>query len=396
MSKADLSKKSALQFVILMGIGSLFADMTYEGARSITGPYLASLGANAAIVGFVAGLGEFLGYGLRLLSGFIIDRSKQYWPIAFLGYFINLISIPLLAIVSTLSAAGSLIIAERVGKGLRVPARDAMLSHAAQRMGMGWGFGLHEALDKTGAMFGPFLVAWMLYSSHSYQYAFALLTIPAIMCLIMLGVARNRYPNPILLENQEKPLLPFELRTNKPFWFYVTGAGLVAFGYTDFALIAYHLQKTQHISSVGIPVIYSCALGANIIAMPLLGHWFDRAGINVVILATIVAASFVPLVFYGGTMAIIIGTVLWAIGVGAQGSLMRALVANMIAKQKRAIAYGVFNAVFGVAWLLGSILLGILYDISIKYLVICSICAQLAAIPFFWQTKRLLAQNQCN
>ena len=119
---------------------SLLADITYEGARSITGPYLAILGANAAVVGFVAGFGELVGYGLRLVSGYLADRTGKYWTITIVGYAINLLAVPLLALADQWWLAALLIIIERMGKGMRVPSRDAMLSHAGHRMGMGWAF----------------------------------------------------------------------------------------------------------------------------------------------------------------------------------------------------------------------------------------------------------------
>src|SRR5450830_1308752 len=74
----DSSASAALRFVVFLGVVSLFADMTYEGARSVTGPFLAILGASGAAVGIVAGFGELVGYGLRLVSGFIADRTRRY------------------------------------------------------------------------------------------------------------------------------------------------------------------------------------------------------------------------------------------------------------------------------------------------------------------------------
>src|SRR5579863_5442011 len=184
----DISKKTALKFVLLISVVSLFADMTYEGARSITGPYLATLGANAAIVGFVAGFGEFIGYALRIVSGYLADRTGKYWTITIIGYICNLLAVPLLALAGHWWLAAVLIIMERLGKAIRVPARDAMLSHAGQKMGMGWVFGLHEAIDQVGAMLGPLLVVAILYFKGSYQLGFAMLLIPALLALITLTV----------------------------------------------------------------------------------------------------------------------------------------------------------------------------------------------------------------
>jgi MFS family permease len=154
----DLLKGDAVKFIILMGIVSLFADMTYEGSRSITGPYLAILRASAVTVGFVAGFGELTGYVIRFFSGYLIDRTHSYWTITLIGYLINLIAVPLLALAGSWEVAAALIIVERIGKGIRVPSRDVMLSHACSQVGQGWGFGLHEALDQIGAILGPLIV----------------------------------------------------------------------------------------------------------------------------------------------------------------------------------------------------------------------------------------------
>ena len=151
-SSADVGRTTAIRFVVLLGVVSLFADMTYEGARSVTGPFLAVLGASGTAVGLIAGLGELIGYSLRLASGYLADRTGRYWAITLVGYGLNLIAVPLLALAGRWEIAAALMICERVGKAIRTPARDAMLSHATHQVGHGWGFGLHEAMDQAGAV----------------------------------------------------------------------------------------------------------------------------------------------------------------------------------------------------------------------------------------------------
>ncbi len=388
MPNNDLSKSNALRFVILMGIVSLFADMTYEGARSITGPYLSTLGASAAVVGFVAGFGEFLGYGLRLLSGYFSDRTGRYWAVTIIGTIINLGAVPLLALTGHWWTAGLLIIIERAGKGIRVPARDAMLSHAAHRMGVGWGFGLHEALDQAGAMMGPLLVTLVLYLKGEYSYAFAILLFPALASLSVLIFSRVEYPNPRELEPLSQPLAFSTLKSNKAFWIYLAGASLVAMGYADFALVAFHFAKTHLLSSLWIPVTYALALGANVVMSPLLGYLYDKNGFVVLIIITFLASFFAPLVFLGDARLAVFGSILWGIGLGAQGSLMRAIVAHSVPKDKRGSAYGIFNSVFGLCWFIGSAVMGILYDVSITSLILFSLLSQLLAVPVLWLAMR--------
>lgn len=378
-SKNDLSKSTALRFIILLGVVSLFADMTYEAARSITGPYLATFGASAAVVGFVAGFGELLGYALRIVSGYLADRTGKYWTITIVGYFCNLLAVPLLALAGHWWIAASLMIIERIGKAIRVPSRDAMLSHAGHQMGMGWAFGLHEALDQLGAMVGPLIVAAVLYFKGSYQESFAILLIPAVLALLVLVSARWCYPHPQNLEVEHDTIETKKM--SSVFWIYLAGTSLIAAGYADFSLMAYHFQKTALLSPLWIPIFYSIAMGVTALTAPIFGHFYDKNGFLILIIISIGSCFFAPLVFFGHFKIALIGVILWSVGVGAHESLMRAIVANMITKNKRGSAYGIFNTGFGIAWFLGSFLMGILYDISITSLVIFSMGIQVLAIP---------------
>lgn len=381
-STPDIAKNTAIKFVILIGIVSLFSDMTYEGARSIAGPYLAILGANAVVVGFVAGFGEFIGYALRLVSGYLTDKTSQYWLITIIGYIINVLAVPLLALVGHWQIAAILMIAERMGKAIRTPARDAMLSHASEKMGMGWGFGLHEALDQTGAMIGPLILAVILYFKGNYHQCFASLLIPALLALIVLSIARYLYPKPRELNPESVDLTTKGIVL--PFWIYLAGASLIAAGYADFPLIAYHFEKATILPSVWIPIIYAFAMGISGISAPLLGRYYDRFGFSILIIISILSAFFAPLVFLGGFSMAFAGIALWSLGIGAQETLMRAIIGNMVSFSKRGSAYGIFNTSFGVFWFLGSVLMGYLYDKSIIALVTFSVIIQFAAIPLFW------------
>ena len=158
-SKRKPAASAALRFVLLLGVVSFFADFVYEGARSVTGPFLAVLGASGAAVGVVAGLGELLGYGLRLVSGPLSERTQKFWPITILGYAVQMTAVPLLALAGSWQMAALLILCERIGKAIRNPPRDVMLSHASQEIGLGLGFGIHDALHQIGALIGPLAVA---------------------------------------------------------------------------------------------------------------------------------------------------------------------------------------------------------------------------------------------
>jgi MFS family permease len=375
-----------MTFVILLGLVSLFADVTYEGARSITGPYLAVLGASATVVGVVAGFGELIGYVLRLVAGYLSDRTGRYWTFTLVGYVVNLLAVPCLALAGRWELAAVLMITERFGKAIRTPARDAMLSHATTEMGRGWGFGLHEAMDQIGALLGPLLVAVVLFRRDGYATAFGVLLLPALLALGVLVLARWLYPDPREFEIGTPPLETHGFP--RVFWLYLVAIGLIAAGYADFPLIAYHLHKTAVASEGWIPIFYAVAMGVDAVAAPVCGRLFDRLGFAVLGSVALVSALFAPLVFLGHFPIAMLGMVLWGIGMGAQESMMRAAVGGMVPAARRGTAYGVFNSGYGLLWFAGSALMGVLYDVSVPALIAFSVVAQLVAVPVLFVVGR--------
>jgi MFS family permease len=381
------NQRSAMMFIILMGIVSLFADMTHEGARSVTGPFMALLGANATVVGMVAGFGELVGYLLRLPAGYLADRTGRYWTVTIIGYVINMAAVPLLALAGRWEVAAFLIILERAGKAIRNPARDAMLSHATLEVGRGWGFGLHEAMDQIGAMLGPLIVAGVLYFKGTYETGFAVLLIPAILTICVLLAARFLYPHPRDLERAAPELETKGL--SRVYWLYLAAMALTAAGYTDFPLIGYHFQKASTVSTDWIPVFYAVAMGVDAVAALIFGRWFDRKGLPVLMVSVFISTFFAPLVFFGGFYGCLAGMALWGVGMGAQESIMRAAVAGMVSSNKRGTAYGIFNTGYGVFWFVGSALMGIFYDFSIPLLVAFSMATQIVSIALLIQVKSI-------
>lgn len=380
----------ALKFVLMVGVMSFFADFTYEGSRSIVGPYLGTLGVGALGISIITGAGEFLGYGLRLFSGRGADKTGRYWPITISGYVVQMAAVPLLALAGSWQLAALLIILERVGKAIRNPPRDAMLSHAASEMGYGWGFGVHEALDQFGAMFGPLLVALILaVSQHDYQLAFASLAVPAVIMLSLLMVARRLYPQP-----QDLSAGPAEVTTSglpRVFWVYLAGAALLAAGFADFPLIAFHFQQARTMSAPLVPVFYAVAMAVSGTGSLIFGRLFDRSGIGILIPLTVVAATYAPLVFLGGFWPSLIGISLWGLGMGVNESIIPAAVAPMVSPDRRASAYGLFTGAYGTAWMLGSIAIGALFDVSLVAVAAFAVAVQLAAIPFIVMVRRRTA-----
>ncbi|MGH2406540.1 MAG: MFS transporter [Candidatus Limnocylindrales bacterium] len=384
----DAERRTALRFVVLTGIVALFADMAYEGARSITGPYLATLGASATVVGVVAGVGELLGYSLRLVSGRLSDRFQAYWPLAILGYTIQMAAVPALALAGSWPVAAGLIVAERVGKAMRKPPADAMLAQAGNSIGRGFAFGLHEALDQTGALLGPLAAAVVLARTGEYQAAFAILLIPAVLTLATLGLARRTYPEIPGAVARRADLHGEGLP--RTFWLYLAAAALVAAGFADFSLLAFHFARTGLFAPAFVPVSYALAMGAGGAGALLAGRWYDRGGIRVLVPLTLLGALVVPLALLGSAPLALLGVVLWGVILSVHESTMAAVVAGMVPQHRTASAYGLFTMIFGVAWFAGSATLGILYDRSIDAAVVFAVVLQLAAVPILVLLARRL------
>lgn len=389
-----LSSGSAVTFVILIGVVSLFADTTYEGGRSLVGQFLKILGSNATVVGFVAGAGSLLGYSLRLLSGYIADRTGRYWLVALIGYMINLFSLPALAFVGQWQVAIIFIFLERVGKAIRNPSRDAMLSYATSKMGRGWGFGVHEAMDQIGSVLGPLamagILAWRGDGSATvarYQFSFGMLTLTAVLAMAVLVAARFLFPRPKDLEDKT-PEVETRGFTGK-YWWYMGAIALIGLGFAEFPLLAFHFKTVEIAPDAAIPVFYAVAMAVDGIAALVFGRLYDRLGLPVLLGIFGATAFFAPLAFLGGRPVALLGMALWGVGMGAAESVLRVPIAEMVPKEKRAGAYGSYHFVLGVSLFLGGTFLGWLYDQNqLILLVLFSVLIQLAALPLFLKTRK--------
>ncbi len=369
---------SPLTFVILLGVVSLFSDVTYEGARSLNGQFLGYLGATAAVVGVVAGLGELIGYALRLLTGYLSDRTKRYWTFTIVGYLINLLAVPLLAFAGNWIVAAGLIILERIGKSIRTPSRDVMLSYAGSQLGSGWAFGLHEAMDQIGATLGPLIISLTLFLKGGFKASYGFLAIPAFLAILSLFIARVSFPEPKDLAKKEEKL---EFRGfDKSFYIYIVSICFVAMGYADFPLIAFHLDRNAIVNPGLIPVFYSIAMVTDALSAMLFGKLFDKHGVLIIAIALFLSMFFAPLVFLFNFTFALLGMILWGIGMGVQESIMRAQISKLIQPEKRGSAFGIFNTFYGFSWFLGSALIGVLYGISPYFVVLFSIICQLIAV----------------
>lgn len=392
MSEKNKKRLSgAMAFIILMGVVSLFSDMTHEGARSILGKYLNLAGASAATIGFVSGIGELFGYSLRLLSGYVADKTKKYWTLVIAGYAMQVLAIPALALVPEngwIIACG-LVILERIGKAVKKPAKNTLVSFAASEVGVGKGFAYQEFLDQLGGFLGPvilFVIAAVKGTSDlfsTYRLCFAVLGIPALIMIALLVLAKVKYPNPEIFEKAREEE-ETEFRFQKSFVFYMIAICLFAFAFADFTLITLHAAKTKAFPDATLSLLYAAAMVVDAFAALYFGWLFDKIGLKALIVSTLFSSLFAFFIFATGSPVMIgVGVILWGIGMGAQESIMKAAVSAIIPRSMRSTGFGVFETGFGVAWFLGSWLLGALYDFNPLYLVVVSVAGQLLAIVFY-------------
>jgi MFS family permease len=381
-------KRIAYQFIIIMGVVSLFGDITYEGARSVAGPFLYTLGANAAVVGLVAGLGEFLGYALRLLSGYWADKSGRYWVFVFIGYGL-ILAIPLLALAGIWQVAAVFIIAERMGKAIRAPARDTILSYATHQVGRGWGFGIHEAMDQIGAVIGPLAISAVFFLQGGYRTGFAIMVIPALMTVGMLSFARRKVPAPEHLEGAHHSPSPYDTGKLPPaFWLYTVFAFLSVAGFANFQLLAYHFAVKSIMPTAQIPLLYAVAMGVDAIVALAIGKTYDRVGLVSLIALPLLTIP-IPFLGFSGSYALALGGVcLWGAVMGIQETIMRAAIADLTPIKRRGLAYGIFNTAYGGAWFAGGLAIGVLYEHSIGYVIAFVVMMQVIAFPFLYLLHR--------
>jgi MFS family permease len=392
MQKTNDKVLSAWRFIVWFGIVSLFADFVYEGARAVTGPFMAHLGASAVLVGVITGLGESLALAGRLVTGPMVDRTRAYWPLAILGYLLTIVSVPLLGFATTVLAASILIIAERAGKAIRSPGKDVMLSHATASMGRGKGFAVHEALDQVGAIVGPLVVALVLALTHNdYHWAFGILIFPGIIALLVLIKLRAQVPDPSVYDR--KASKTFTLHSSnirsfpKEFWTYLGFTFIATSGFATFGVLSYHLVKQHIVATPLIPIIYAVSMGAAALMSLASGLLYDRIGKRSLVLVPFLTAGVALLAFKTSPALAITGIILWGFIMGIQESTMRAGVADIITSQFRGTAYGVFALGFGIASLIGGAIVGYMYDFSIHALMITVLLIETVALIYFIVTQ---------
>lgn len=383
--------------VVGFGVVSLAADMVYEGARSVTGPLLASLGASGLLIGLVTGAGEALALVLRLPFGARADRSGSYWPMTIAGYALTAVCVPLLAVTPHLGAAGLavgcvLVLAERTGKAVRSPAKSTLLAHAAGPVGLGRGFGVHKALDQIGAFAGPLLVAALVAVTGVLWPALAALAVPGIASIVLLLWLRRRTGDPLRDEARAAGAQPAVslLRAGRDlpreFWLFAGSSALTTAGLVTFGVISYHLVTADLVTTAVVPVIYAAAMAAAAVAALAVGWVHDRWGGWELVVLPVMVAVVPALAFADSWPVVVAGVLVWGAATGLQDSTVKALVARLVPAGRRATGYGMFAAVQGVAAVGGGALAGSLVDRSVPALIGVVGAMQLAAVVLLLAT----------
>lgn len=400
--KKEKRLSQTMLFLILFGIVSLFSDMTHEGASSIRGAYLALMGASAGVIGFISGLGELIGYSMRYVFGKLADRTRKYWSMTILGYVLDVLAVPALALVGENGWiwACMLLVIQRMGKAIKKPAKDTIMSFAASQEGAGKSFGLQEMLDQIGAFLGPVLLYLVMLMDtegdtfRMYSFCFAVLAVPGAITIALLLLTRHKFPDPEQFEPEPKEYVPFRMK--KSFILYIGGISCFAFGFIDYAIIIMHVSKVHTGLATGLtetsflvtegtlPLLYAGAMLVDAVAALVFGHLYDRIGVKALVISTLISSVFAVFVFSMDSVPmLLIGVALWGAGMGAQESVLKAVVTSIVPKASRATGYGIFECSFGVSWFFGSWLMGVLYDVNISVMVAVSVVAQLAAIPLY-------------
>ncbi|GBE25215.1 major Facilitator Superfamily protein [bacterium BMS3Bbin02] len=386
-------RRRALMTVVTFGIVSLLADIVYEGARSIIGPYLFTLGASAAAVGLISGLGEFAGYALRTITGMIADKTQGYWGMTIAGYGLTVVAVPLLGWVGRVDLALALVVAERLGKAIRSPARDTLIANAAEPLGRGWGFGIHEALDQIGAVAGPLLLALVLaLRDTDYKLAFTILAVPGVLAMIALGVARRTTPEYVKHSQSTSTDETTSARLDRRPRMYLTFVFLSALGFAPFPLIAFHLTQRSVAGDAQIPLMFALAMAVDAVVALVSGRMYDRRGLRVLLVLPLLSVL-AAIVFTTTGWIVWVGVATWGAVMGIQESTLRAAVGDLATSTGPATAYGIFNAAYGIALLIGGVALGALYEVAILAMVVMIIASQIAAAVVL---RTLVAQPLSN
>lgn len=382
-------KRTAYAAVLVLGLVSLLGDIVYEGSRGVIPDYLRHLGASALIVGTVIGLGELISYASRPVSGIIADKFRGYWPLVFLGYGL-IAALPLMAIAELWGGwllAALLVIVERLGKGVRTPARDTIISFVSRSIGAGKAFGLHELLDQIGAVLGPLVLAVMLGAGYGYYLTFLALFIPYLALMTSLFLAKKslesytRHPS----ESESAGRGSKREVLNRETIMYIIAITLNTTGLLPASLILYQASVIAGKGYLGpwfVPILYALI---QLIDAPLAlvsGLIYDKVGLKMLTAPFIASILVAPLAVMGDFIPLLASALIFGFVLGTKESVYRAAITGLSPSNLRATAYGVMNTATGAASLLAGAVYGYLIDMRASPLLVLvfSLTLQLVAL----------------
>ena len=400
--------RNAVKVIIIFGMISLFGDMVYESMRGSSGQYMSTLGIEMTQFALILGIGEFLAYALRLFAGIASDKTKKYWWFIYAGYGV-LIVVPLMGVTTYIPAILAIMMLERIGKALRNPAKDTILSHVADsaggKVGMGFAFGLQEALDKFGAFLGPsiFTIVFVIAKSKGveigaseYQIGYRLLAIPFVILMAVVVMAHREVSKERLMEVKAAPN-PATDKIQPVFWFYSAFTFVSLIGFAQFPLIAYHLKENAILPDEKITLFYSFVMAVNALLAVAIGvfyDWIKRKSGNkhsglLTLLFIPVATAAIPFLALGNSIPLLLaGLFLFGAVLAAHETIMRSAIADITSLSKRGTGYGIFNSAFGCAVLIGAYAFAQIYEnFGIPTLQIVLAATQALAMVLFFAMR---------
>lgn len=358
-SESPERKKFGRRNFLLVSFTSLFTDISTEMMYPLIPGFIRSLGASNVLVGLIEGIAEATAALAKAAFGWLSDRIRHRKLFIFLGYGLSALSKPLMGFAGSWFQVLALRFVERLGKGVRTPARDALIAQSVSKKRRGLGFGFHRAADSIGAATGPLLAMLLLYFSHNnVRLVFYLSIIPALvgLCLVIFIREVKTLSQSVAEARRQGGLNP------RFIWF---TAVIVIFtlGNSSNAFLLLRAQDSR-IALELMPLLWAVYNLVSAITSPLAGWVSDHIGRKQTILASFFVYSGVYFLFGFALSSVSVWFLFAGYGLylGLSKGVFRAFIADLVPQERRATAYGIFETAIGVALLPASLLFGFLWD----------------------------------
>jgi MFS family permease len=354
--------------VVKLGIVSFLTDVSSEAIFSVFSIFFTTIaGASAALLGFVEGLADFSASSLDYLSGWLADRSGKNKPLTIVGYLFSTLAKITLLISSSVSALALFRVIERLGKSFRGPPRDAWLSAVAEKSSRGYAFGVHKALDKSGAVLGP-LAAYVILNKYgqnlrAFHLLFIMAVIAAALAVIILCFIKDQPPR----EHRRENIFKSWGALSKSFKLFLIPAGIFSLAYFSFEFLLLRAY-TLGFSVKDVVLLYALFNVAFVIAAVPAGKLGDFIGRKSIIILEYVIYIIMCLGFILATQKWEVAAlfILFGIFYSIDEAQSKAFIAD-IEKDRRATAIGMYNFTTGLIYLPASVIAGALWVLHPTY-----------------------------